>query len=75
MIVSLFNRELSLLLDVCIEYYDMMNESEDTHDYTQYMLETGLGSAIRKLGKGRNIASVYQHCKTISSKYPSFEEW
>lgn len=70
-------REVEMLLAVCGEYIEMMGQAEDTADYTEYMVENGLGSAIRKLGKDRNIGNIYKHYTKHREnyKYPTFEEW
>lgn len=72
--VSLTDREVDMLLAACTEYIEIMGEAEDTHDYTEYMLATGLGSAMRKIGKYRPISRVYGKYKTVRN-YPEFEEW
>jgi len=74
MTISLTNREIELVLSACGQYIELMEEGEDTHDYTIYELETGLGSALRKLGKGRNCQRVYARYKTVT-EYPTFDEW
>ncbi len=74
MTVSLTDIEVERLLDACHGYIEIMGEGEDTHDYTLYEIETGLGSALRKISKGRNGEHVYAEYKTVT-KYPTFEEW
>lgn len=74
MTISLTNIETQRVLDACIGYIEMMGEGEDTHDCTDYMLETGLGSALRKISKGRNRERLYAKYKTVT-KYPTFDEW
>lgn len=74
MTVSLSERELDMLFAVCTEYIEVMGEAEDTHDYTEYILDTGLGSAMRKISKYRNGSVAYSKYKTVRS-YPEFEEW
>lgn len=74
MTISLTYREIELVLSACRQYIELMGEGEDTHDYTTYELETGLGSALRKLSKGRNGQRVYAEYKTVS-QYPTFDEW
>ena len=74
MVVSLTDIETQRILDACLAYLDLMGQGEDTHDYTIYELETGLGSALRKIGKGRNCQRVYAKYKTVT-KCPTFEEW
>ena len=74
MTVSLTDIEVKRLLDACHAYIELMSDGEDTHDYTLYELETGLGSAMRKISKGRNGEGVYGKYKT-ATKCPTFEEW
>jgi len=74
MVASLTDIETQRVLDACLAYIELMGQGEDTHDYTIYELETGLGSALRKIGKGRNAQQVYARYKTVT-KCPTFEEW
>ena len=74
MTISLTDIEIQRVLDACGQYIELMEEGEDTHDYTIYELETGLGSALRKLSKGRNGQRVYGKYKTVR-QYPTFDEW
>lgn len=74
MTISLTDREIEMVLDACEQYMEILGQGDDTHDYTLYTIETGLGSALRKIGKGRSISSVYSKYKTVTN-YPSFEEW
>lgn len=74
MTISLTEREIQLVLSACGQYIEIMSGGEDTHAYTLYELETGLGSAMRKISKGRNGQKVYEKYKTVI-KYPTFEEW
>lgn len=74
MVISLTDIETQRILDACLAYIELMGQGEDTHDYTIYELETGLGSALRKIGKGRNAQRVYAEYKTVT-KCPTFEEW
>ena len=74
MTISLTDREVEKVLDACNSYIDLMEQGEDTHEYTIYELETGLGSALRKISKGRNGQRVYVEYKTVTN-YPTFEEW
>lgn len=66
-----------MLLAACGEYIEMMEQGEDTADYTKYMVSNGLGSAIRELGKDRNIGKVYRRYTKHREgyNYPTFEEW
>lgn len=74
MTISLTDREIELVLSACGQYIELMGEGDDTHDYTVYELETGLGSALRKLSKRRKGERVYAKYKTVT-KYPTFDEW
>ena len=74
MTISLTDIEIQRVLDACIGYMEIMGQGEDTHEYTLYEIQTGLGSALRKIGKGRNCQSVYSKYKTVT-KYPTFDEW
>lgn len=74
MTISLTDREIELVLSACNQYIELMGEGEDTHDYTIYEMETGLGSALRKIGKGRNRQHVLAKYKTVR-QYPTFDEW
>ena len=74
MTLSLTEREIELVVSACNQYIELMEDGEDTHDYTLYELETGLGSALRKLYKGKNGEQVFGKYKTVT-KYPTFEEW
>lgn len=74
MTISLTSLEIQRVLDACGQYVELMEDGEDTHEYTVYEMETGLGSALRKISKGRNGARVYGKYKTVS-QCPTFEEW
>lgn len=74
MTISLTDREIELVLSACSQYIELMEEGEDTHDYTIYEIETGLGSALRKIGKGRNWQLIFAKYKTVR-QCPTFDEW
>lgn len=74
MTIYLTEIEIHRVLDACNAYIEIMGEAEDTHEYTCYEIETGLGSALRKLCKGRNGQHVYSKYKTVS-KVPTFDDW
>ena len=74
MTISLTDIEIQRVLDACHGYIEIMGEGEDTHEYTIYEIETGLGSALRKISKGRNGQHVYAGYKTVS-QCPTFDEW
>lgn len=75
--VNLTEREITMLLKVIGESIVVHGEAEDTHEYTEYMLDTGLGSALKKLYKGRNGYKVYKDyvCHREGYTYPTFEQW
>lgn len=74
MIISLTDIEIRRVLDACVGYMEIMSQGEDTHEYTIYEIETGLGSALRKISKGKNGQRVYAEYKTVT-KCPTFDEW
>lgn len=74
MTISLTDVEIQRVIDACVGYTEIMSQGEDTHDYTIYEMETGLGSALRKICKGRNGETVYAEYKTVS-KCITFDEW
>lgn len=74
MTISLTDIEIQRVLDACIAYTEIMGQGQDTHEYTVYEMETGLGSALRKLSKGRNGERVYKSFKTMR-QCPTFDEW
>ena len=74
MTISLTDREIELVLSACGQYIELMENGEDTHDYAVYEMETGLGSALQKISKGRYGQRVYGKYKTVT-KYPTFDEW
>lgn len=74
MTISLTNIEIQRVLDACNGYTEIMGEGKDTHEYTLYEIETGLGYALRKISKGRNGEYVYAKYKTVT-KCPTFDEW
>ena len=74
MTISLTDIEIQRVLDACSSYIEIMGQGEDTHEYTIYEIETGLGSALRKISKGRNGQRVYTKYKTVT-KCPTFDEW
>lgn len=74
MTISLTDIEIRRVLDACVGYMEIMSQGEDTHEYTIYEIETGLGSALRKISKGKNGQRVYAEYKTVT-KCPTFDEW
>lgn len=75
--MNLNSREVSMISNVVLEYIQIFGEAEDTRDYTQYMLETGLGSAMKKILKNRNGIIQYEKYPIHRDgyNYPTFEEW
>ncbi len=71
------SQETEMLLSAVGEYLELMSEAENTVDYTEYMLDNGLGSALKKLYKDRN--GKFPYIKYVSHRdnynYPTFEEW
>ena len=74
MTISLTDIEVQRVLDACGGYIEIMEQGEDTHEYTIYEMETGLGSALRKISKGRNGQRVYAGYKTVR-QCPTFDDW
>ena len=57
--MKLNNQETTMILSALLEYISIMEQGEQTVEYTNYMLENGLGSAIKKIAKGRNGGAVF----------------
>ena len=74
MTISLTDIEIERVLGACGGYIEIMGGGEDTHETTVYEIETGLGSALRKISKGRNGQSAYAKFKTVR-QCPTFDEW
>lgn len=74
MTISLTDIEIQRVLDACVGYTEIMEQGEDTHEYTIYEMETGLGSALRKICKRKKGERVYAKYKTVT-KCPTFDEW
>ena len=74
MTISLTDIEIQRIISACGQYIELMEQNEDTYEYTLYEIETGLGSALRKICKGKNGQYVYAKYKTVR-QYPTFEEW
>ena len=75
--MKLTNQETNMVLSALMEYRDIMESGEETVEYTNYMLENGLGSAMKKIAKGRNGENVFAKYPSHRESYiyPSFEEW
>lgn len=74
--INLTNREISMLATVVMEYVEMLSDT-DSENYTKYMLENGLGSAMKKILKNKNGYEVYKKYASHreSFNYPTYEEW
>jgi len=72
--ISLTDIEIERITSACIGYIEIMGQGEDTHDYTVYEIETGLGSALRKISKGRNGQRDFAEYKTVRNCV-TFDEW
>lgn len=75
--ISLTDAEVARVSSAILSYIEIMEQGEDTHDYTLYELDTGLGSALKKVTKGRNGEQVWAKYKSHKNNfvYPTFEEW
>ena len=75
--ISFTSQEISMLISALNEYCEIMGEAEDTQDYTEYMLENGLGSAMKKIYKGKVGEAAYNRYANHREgyTYPSFGEW
>ncbi len=58
-------KELYAVIDSCTEWYDIMNEGEETRKPAKDRMKNGLGSALRKLYSGRVGQSSYRKYKTV----------
>lgn len=58
------NQELLQILTYIEEAVDILGEAEDTWEQTEKDMKNGLGSALRKLYKGRNGEKNYTEYKT-----------
>lgn len=58
-------KELSALIDSCEEWNQIMREGEETCETVEERMNNGLGSALRKLYRGRNGEKVYSGYKTV----------
>lgn len=67
------NQETTMVLHALIEYIEIMESGEETNEYTHYMVENGLGSAVKKLSKGKAFSKYPSHRESFI--YPTFEEW
>lgn len=56
--------EIEKLIDYVSNSVELLGEAEDTWEQTAEDMENGLGSAMRKLYKGRNDERIYAKYKT-----------
>lgn len=56
--VYLTDKEVQCLIDVCGQWGEMLESSEE--DLVTPMYEEGLGSALYKLSKGRRLQEIYK---------------
>lgn len=61
--IKLTEEEIKALIDTCSEWIEMMSEGEDSFEFVDKRLDEGLGTALRKLYKGRNGEKIYKHYK------------
>ena len=60
--------EIERLIDYVSDSVELLGEAEDTWEQTAEDMENGLGSAIRKLYKGRRDEKIYAKYKTKRGK-------
>lgn len=58
------NQEIEKLIDYAGEAIGILGEAEGTAEQTERDMKDGLGSAMRKLYKGRNGERIYAEYKT-----------
>lgn len=57
--IYLTNNEILALTATCSEWESIMSEGEETADLVDDRLKEGLGSALKKLYKGREGQKLY----------------
>lgn len=57
--IYLTNNEILALTATCSEWESMMSEGEETAHLVDERLDEGLGSALKKLYKGREGQKIY----------------
>lgn len=60
--------EIEKLIDYVSESVELLGEAEDTREKTAEDMENGLGSALRKLYKGKRGERIYAEYKTKRGK-------
>ena len=58
------NQEIEKLIDYVTNSVELLGEAECTWEQTDEDMENGLGSALRKLYKGRRDEMIYAKYKT-----------
>lgn len=59
--IYLTNNEILALTATCSEWESIMNEGEETAHLVDERLDEGLGSALKKLYKGREGQKIYEN--------------
>ena len=62
--IYLTEQEILMLIEYASGYAELLNEAEYTAEQTNYDMNHGLGSALRKLYKGKNEEVIYAKYKT-----------
>lgn len=62
--IYLTDLEIEKLIDYTGEAVNILGEADTTAEQTEIDMENGLGSAMRKLYKGRNGERIYAKYKT-----------
>lgn len=62
--IYLTDLEIEKLIDYTGEAVNILGEADATAEQTEIDMENGLGSAMRKLYKGRNGERIYAKYKT-----------
>ena len=68
MTISLTDIEIQRIISACGQYIELMEQNEDTYEYTLYEIETGLGSALRKICKGKKTRRTWAKFYTFKHK-------
>lgn len=57
-------QEILMLINYASGYAELLGESEEVREQTEIDMNNGLGSALRKLYKGKKCECVYAKYKT-----------
>lgn len=63
--IYLTEKERMAVIESCTEWCEIMETGEETYELTKEKMDNGLGSALRKLYRGRNGESTYMKYKTV----------